>query len=107
MPAVELRLFAAAREAAGRSADDFEMPPTSTIAALLAEAEGRYGAEFAAVLGAVERLVRGQQRHQRQDGLAGPLGGPQRVGDEPAAGLETMLQEGDEVAVLPPVSGGA
>ena len=86
MPAVELRLFAAAREAAGRSADDFEMPPTSTIAALLAEAEGRYGAEFAAVLAASRVWVNG---------------------DEPAAGLETMLHEGDEVAVLPPVSGGA
>ena len=86
MPAVELRLFAAAREAAGRSADGFEMPPTSTIAALLAEAEGRYGAEFAAVLAASRVWVNG---------------------DEPAAGLETTLHEGDEVAVLPPVSGGA
>jgi molybdopterin converting factor small subunit len=28
-------------------------------------------------------------------------------GDEPAAGDDTKLRQGDEVAVLPPVSGGS
>jgi MoaD family protein len=83
---VGVRLFAAAREAAGRSHDAFPAQTVPTLGALLERANERYGAEFTAVLGTARVWLNG---------------------DEPPAGLATPLAEGDEVAVLPPVSGGA
>lgn len=83
---VGLRCFAAAREAAGRAADEFELPDAATVADLLADAIARYGPDFAAVAAISRVWVNG---------------------DEPAAGSATPLASGDEVAVLPPVSGGA
>jgi molybdopterin synthase sulfur carrier subunit len=78
-----LRLFAAAREAAGTAVDEF---PASTLGELLAAATERYGRQFADVLEAARVWV---------------------DGDDPADGLATRLADGCEVAVLPPVSGGA
>ena len=75
-----LRLFAAAREAAGRSRDEVD---GDTVAAVLAAASVRYGEQFAAVLAASRVWVNG----------------------EPAA-PDTPVGAADEVAVLPPVSGG-
>ena len=86
MAGVRLRLFAAAREAAGLPADEFDAGPEGTLGEVLLAATERYGPEFEAVLRTSRVWVNG---------------------DEPAAGLETTLHEGDEVAVLPPVSGGA
>ena len=83
---VELRLFASAREAAGLRADTFERAEAPTLARLLDAACARYGDEFVAVLATARVWVNG---------------------DEPADGPRTVLAEGDEVAVLPPVSGGA
>jgi len=80
--AVALRLFAQAREAAGTASSDW---PASTLDALLAAASARYGADFVAVLGTARVWVNGEEP---------PLGGA------------TLLADGDEVAVLPPVSGG-
>ena len=82
---VTLRLFAAAREAAGRSHDEFGASDASTVGALLAAAENRYGSTFAGVLARSRVWVNG---------------------DEAADGRATRLADGDEVAVLPPVSGG-
>jgi MoaD family protein len=76
-----LRLFAAAREAAGTSRD--EIDGATTVAAVLAEARRRYGAGFAALLPTCRVWVNGEQADD-----ATPVG------------------PGDEVAVLPPVSGG-
>ena len=76
-----LRLFAAAREAAGTGRDQVE---GATVGEVLAEARRRYGAGFAAVLD--------RSRVWRNG--------------EPAAGGEPVGPD-DEVAVLPPVSGGA
>ncbi len=77
-----LRLFARAREAAGTAEVTSDAP---TLGALLAWARTELGAEFAAVLDTSRVWVNG---------------------DEPVAGDETVLTADDEVAVLPPVSGG-
>jgi molybdopterin converting factor small subunit len=53
---------------------------------LLAAARAAYGNEFAAVLEVARVWVNG---------------------DEPTDGEATVLADGDEVAVIPPVSGGA
>lgn len=76
-----LRLFAGAREAAGTGRDEVA---GTTVADVLDAARRRYGSAFAAVLATSKVWVNG----------------------EPAAG-DRVLGEGDEVAVLPPVSGGA
>ena len=75
-----LRLFASAREAAGTGRDEIE---AGTVGAVLDEARRRYGEEFAAVL----------------DGCR-----VWRNGD-PATVVDAVGSD-DEVAVLPPVSGG-
>ena len=75
-----LRLFASAREAAGTRRDDV---PGETVGAVLDAACARYGEGFAAVLA--------QCRVWRN-------GEPAERGDQ--------VSESDEVAVLPPVSGG-
>lgn len=74
-------MFAAARAAAGRARDDV---PGDTVAEVLAAARERYGQAFAEVLGSSRIWVNG----------------------EPANDA-TAIRPGDEVAVLPPVSGGA
>jgi molybdopterin synthase sulfur carrier subunit len=76
-----LRLFAAAREAAGTGRDHV---PGATIGDVLDEAVRRYGPHFAEVLGTCRVW---------------------RNGDE--ADRTTPVGDDDEVAVLPPVSGGA
>lgn len=87
---VRLLLFATAREAAGRSHDEFELAADAPLERLLAEAVARYGATFENVLNTARVWVNG---------------------DEPAADAATArlttLHDDDEVAVLPPVSGGA
>ncbi len=75
-----LRLFAAAREAAGTGRVEIE---AETVRAVLAEAEARFGAAFAAVVGQSRIWRNGQP-----------------------AGDDDVVGPGDEVAVLPPVSGG-
>ena len=75
-----LRLFAAAREAAGAGRDDV---PGATVGEVLRTARERYGPVFAEVL-ATAQVWRN--------------GAPCADGD--------AVAEGDEVAVLPPVSGG-
>jgi molybdopterin converting factor small subunit len=57
----------------------------ATLGELLDDARASYGEEFAAVLAGSRVWING---------------------DEPVDGDATPLQDGDEVAVLPPVSGG-
>jgi MoaD family protein len=83
VPAVRVLLFARAREVAGRRADTID---ATTLSELLTVARERYGPAFGEVLDASRVWVNG---------------------DDPANGLSTALAAGDEVAVLPPVSGGA
>jgi molybdopterin synthase sulfur carrier subunit len=75
-----VRLFAQAREAAGTRRVDL---PGDTVGAVLDAATAKYGPDFAAVLEQSRVWLNGE-----------PADMTQRVG------------EGDEVAVLPPVSGG-
>ncbi len=83
VPAVRLLLFARAREAAGRRDDTVD---AATLGEVLTGARARYGPEFAAVLASSRVWVNG---------------------DEPRTDGATELCAGDEIAVLPPVSGGA
>jgi len=77
-----LVLFARAREAAGRKSDDIDAP---TLGELLDKAVEIYGPEFGAVLEISRVWVNG---------------------NEPTDGRSTSVGPNDEVAVLPPVSGG-
>ena len=76
-----LRLFAAAREAAGT---DRELVSGATVGVVLDDACRRFGPEFAQVLTRCRVWVNGEPADTTH-----PVG------------------EGDEVAVLPPVSGGS
>lgn len=76
-----LRLFAAAREAAGVTTAEVE---AATVAGVLDEASRRYGERFSAVLATSKVWVNGEP-----------------------AGAGTPVGASDVVAVLPPVSGGA
>ncbi len=75
-----VRLFAAARDAAGTGRDEL---PGHTVGEVLAGAHERYGESFAAVLGSSRIWVNGE---------------PAESGDP--------IGSTDELAVLPPVSGG-
>jgi molybdopterin converting factor small subunit len=75
-----LRLFAAAREAAGTGRDQV---PGATVDEVITEASRRYGDAFTAVLPACRIWVNGD-----------------------VADGSTPVADDDEVAVLPPVSGG-
>ena len=75
-----LRLFAAARDAAGTGRDEV---PGDTVGEVLSSARQRYGETFEAVLETCRIWVNG----------------------EPAEAQDTIAAT-DELAVLPPVSGG-
>jgi len=76
----KVRLFAQAREAAGIGADEL---PGSTVDDVLRAARSRYGAAFTAVLEQSKVWVNGEPAEPTQ-----------------------AVDDSDEVAVLPPVSGG-
>jgi sulfur-carrier protein len=75
-----VRLFASARQAAGTGRDTL---PGVTVGEVLDAAIARYGDEFAMVLRSCKVWVNGEE-----------------------ADSATAVSEADEVAVLPPVSGG-
>lgn len=80
MAAVTLRLFAGAREAAGTGRQTFD---GSTVRDVLDQACVAYGTNFSAVLNASRVWLNGE-----------------------AVEGDQSIVDGDEVAVLPPVSGG-
>jgi molybdopterin converting factor small subunit len=82
---VRLLLFAGAREAAGRNRDEFSLEQGAALDELLSLAVERYGDGFGSVLATSRVWVNG---------------------DEPPAHGASALSPDDEVAVLPPVSGG-
>jgi MoaD family protein len=75
-----LRMFASAREAAGTGSDVVD---GATVGEVLDHAVARYGTAFHQVLATCRIWVNGE-----------------------AAGRDAPVRSGDEVAVLPPVSGG-
>ena len=76
-----VRLFAAAREAAGTASDTLA---GDTISDVLEAAVAKYGTHFSVVLTTCKVWLNGEE-----------------------AALSTRVSEEDEVAVLPPVSGGS
>jgi molybdopterin converting factor small subunit len=76
-----LRLFASAREAAGTGSDVVD---GETVGDVLSAARVRYGTRFADVLGTCRVWVNGEELP-----------------------IDTPIGPHDEVAVLPPVSGGS
>ena len=76
-----LRLFAQARVSAGTGSDEVA---GTTVDAVIAAAVTRYGSEFEAILPICKIWVNGDE-----------------------ASGDTLVGDGDEVAVLPPVSGGS
>lgn len=79
-PVAVLRLFASAREAAGTSSAEI---PGATVDDVLAAAVSRFGNGFAGVLATSKVWVNGEE-----------------------VPLDQPVSDKDEVAVLPPVSGG-
>lgn len=77
-----MRLFASAREAAGASEVEI---PIGRLGEIIEGACRQFGPGFAAVVKISRIWVNGE---------------------EPFQGLATRIEPGDEVAVLPPVSGG-
>ncbi len=80
---VRVRFFASARDAAGTRELTVAAQP---LGSLLEGLRAGHGPEFAAVLATARVWVNGE---------------------DPADGDATLLAPGDEVAILPPVSGGA
>ncbi len=80
MANVTLRLFASAREVAGTGSITYEV---DTVQELLARAENDLGEKFSDILSMSRVWINGE-----------PLEG------------DSQISDGDEVAVLPPVSGG-
>lgn len=80
---VRVRFFAAARDAAGIREVTVD---ARSLGDLLDDLRARHGSEFAAVLATARVWVNGE---------------------DPSDGDHTLLAPGDEVAILPPVSGGA
>ncbi|MEQ8716545.1 MAG: MoaD/ThiS family protein [Acidimicrobiales bacterium] len=76
-----LRLFASIREAAGTGTEEIDAP---TVGAVIDAASERYGPGFTALLGTCRIWLNGEP-----------------------ADRSDIVGVGDEVAVLPPVSGGA
>lgn len=76
-----LRLFASIREAAGTGTVEIDAP---TVGAVIDAGSERYGPAFTALLGSCRIWLNGEP-----------------------ADRSDVVRAGDEVAVLPPVSGGA
>ena len=80
---IRVRLFAALREVAGTSRVEVEDSAAPDVGALLDHLAGRYGSEFRRIVEVGTAVVDGE-----------------------TAARDRRLQPGDEVALLPPVSGG-
>jgi MoaE-MoaD fusion protein len=80
---VRVRLFAALRELAGASEVEVQLTGPRSVDAVLRQLSARFGPRFDGLMATGSVVVNGE-----------PVGG------------DYALREGDEVALLPPVSGG-
>ena len=80
---VQLRYFAVVRERLGKDEESIQIPDTCTVGQLLGQLAERYD-RIRSVLGYLRVAV-----------------------NQEMAGLEHGLREGDEIALIPPVAGGA
>jgi molybdopterin synthase catalytic subunit len=80
---VRVRLFAALRELAGTAEVEVPDPSAPDVDAVVRLLAGRWGERFAAIVAAGSVVVNGEP-----------------------AGRDRRLSPGDQVALLPPVSGG-
>jgi sulfur-carrier protein len=84
---MKVRLFASLRELAGTSMVDVE---ATTVGGVVAAMSSRYGPDFDRLIAAGSVVVNGD-----------------RIAPGDAAASTRTLTDADEVALLPPVSGGA
>ena len=92
---VEVRFYAMLREVAGKKAERVVLPPKSSVGDLIDLLVERYGDEFARYVYDSEKQVRSF--------LSYMLNG---VNINSLDRFDTMLKDGDVLALLPPVGGG-
>ena len=92
---VEVRFYAMLREVAGKKAERVVLPPKSLVRDLIDLLVERYGDEFARYVYDSEKQVRSF--------LSYMLNG---VNINSLDRFDTMLKDGDVLALLPPVGGG-
>jgi len=92
---VEIRYYAMLRDAAGRRSEGLELPEGSSFGGLMDVVVEKYGAVF-------RRYVFDDEGRER-DFLSFMVNG---VSVHSREGFDTLLADGDVVAILPPVGGG-
>jgi molybdopterin synthase sulfur carrier subunit len=92
---VEVKYYAMLREALGRKREVFELPEKSSVGDLMGLIVDRYGDPFSRYVYDSEKRVR--------DYLSFMLNG---ISVSSLEGFETLLGDGDVLAILPPIGGG-
>lgn len=92
---VEVKFYAMLREATGKKREAVELPEKSSVGDLMDLLVGQYGVEFGRYIYDEKKKVR--------DYLSFMLNG---INVNSLGGFNTVLRDGDVLAILPPVGGG-
>ncbi len=92
---VEIKFYAMLREATGKKREVVELPEKSSVGDLMDLLVGQYGVEFG-------RYIYDEKKQVR-DYLSFMLNG---INVNSLGGFNTVLRDGDVLAILPPVGGG-
>jgi molybdopterin synthase sulfur carrier subunit len=92
---VEVKFYAMLREASGKKQETYEIPEKSSVEELMDIVVSRYGERF-------NRYVYDKEKQVR-DYLSFMLNG---INVNSLKGFETILNDGDVLAILPPIGGG-
>ncbi len=92
---VEVKFYAMIREATGKKREVVELPEKSSVGNLMDLLVNRYGGDF-------KRYVYDDEKRVR-DYLSFMING---INVNSLEGFETVLKNGDVLAILPPVGGG-